>query len=145
MHVMSQTVFGEFTTYVFPDEFTPGSMLQALHAGHVIAAFNARLFGLNRRPSVATVPVPAGDAYEIKGAVGVKAYNGYKASLTIYKDGGTYTPPAAPVFTRRDKKSKGYTVYDFSFTLAAAPGESSCYVFEIPHYVMSSPYCIAAE
>ena len=141
MHMMAQTVTGEFTTYAFPDEFTRESLFQAMRAGHLLALFNARLMGLNERPHVNPAPAPDGKL-TITGAAATKFYNGYAPELIIYKNGDPFTPAAPATFDQRGKKG-GYTVYDFSFTVPADPDAVACYVFEIPHYLMSSPYCLA--
>jgi hypothetical protein len=143
MHMMSQTVTGEFITYAFPDTFTRESLLAAMHSGHLVAAFNARLLALNQRPGIRTRTTPDGDLH-ISGTAATRFYNGYKPELIIYKNGDDFEPAEPAVFTRRDKKSKGYSVYDFSFTVSADPGAKTCFSFEIPHYIMSSPYCLAA-
>ncbi len=144
MHVMAQAALAEFTTYVFPDEFSRASLVSAIRAGHTIAAYNARLYSLNARPSVAPATA-AGNTFEIKGSAGLNSYNGFKPSFNIYKDGEKYTPGSPVLFMRGAKRHKGYITYDFSFGDTLAAGGSACYVFEIPHYMISSPYCFATE
>ena len=139
MHVMGQTVLGEFTTYVFPDEFDNEALAEAIRSGHTLAAFNSRLFKINMRPSLEPVALPGG-AFEIKAAVGTKFYKGFKPELVVYRNGEEYTPPALE-FEKRDKKKGAYSVYTLSFSDTLAPGDTACYVFEIPHYMFSSPYC----
>lgn len=144
MHLMSQTVLGEFTTYAYPDEFSRASLLEAFRRGRLVAAFNARMIELNERPDIQTRTAPAG-GLAITGTAAAKFYNGYKPELVLYKNGEPYAPVKAPSFTRREKKVKGYTLYDFSFTIEPDAAADACFVFEIPHYVMSSPYCLAPE
>ncbi len=144
MHVMAQAALAEFTTYVFPDEFSRASLVSAIRAGHTIAAYNAKLLSLNARPSISPVTATE-NTFEVKGSVGLNSYNGFKPSLNIYKDGEKHEPEQPVSFTRGKKNTKGYVAYDFSFGDRLAAGESACYVFEIPHYMVSSPYCFASE
>jgi predicted metal-dependent phosphoesterase TrpH len=145
MHNLIQAALGEFTTYVFPDEFNRESLVAAIRNGGTIAAFNAKINFLNMRPSL-TPRAVAGNEFEIKGAFELKTQNGPKPALVVYKDGVEYTPRVPARFVRTGAKNrKGFIPYELSFGGALAAGESACYVFEIPHYMFSSPYCLVAE
>jgi hypothetical protein len=143
MHVIAQATLGDFATYVFPDEFNRDSLVSAIRNGNTIAAFNAKIYSLNARPSLKSVAA-AGNTFEIEGRVGLNSYNGYKPSLIVYKDGVEYSPSSPATFVRGKKNAKQYVSYEFSFGDNLAPGTSACYVFEITHFIISSPYCFTA-
>ncbi|MFA6449087.1 MAG: hypothetical protein WCX65_06465 [bacterium] len=140
MHTMLQATLGDFTTYIFPDEFNHDSLVSAIRNGYTVAAFNAKINSLNMRPSLAPVAT-AGNAFGIKGSVSLKMAGGPKPSIVIYKGGEKYMTQSPAILTRASKSSKGYSQFEFSFGDKLAPGESACYAFEIPHYMFSSPYC----
>ncbi len=140
---MAQTKLGEFTTYVFPDEFNRDSLVSAIRYGSTIAAFNLKIFSLNIRPSIEPVTV-SGGGFEIKGTVGLIKYFSFKPSINVYKDGIEYVPPVQVTFNRTEKKQEKYSLYDFYFTDKLALGVSACYVLEVPHYMISSPFCFTA-
>ncbi|MFA6450138.1 MAG: hypothetical protein WCX65_11745 [bacterium] len=144
MHVMAQTTLGDNTTYVFPDAFNRESLVSALRAGSAIAAFNAKILSLNMKPSQTPV-VLTSDAFEVKGAIALKSYNGFKPSIVVYKNGVEFAPAVPATLTRGEKGAKNYFAYDFSFGDKLAPGATACYVFEIPHYIVSSSFCFAGK
>ncbi len=144
MHSLVQATIGEFTTYILPDEFNSASMVKALRNGNTIAAFNAKLFKISERPSN-TIRNAAGNEFSIKGTLGLKVGLGPKASMIVYKNGEVFTPKNPVTFERGEKLQKGYVTYNFSFGDKIEPGAASCYVFEIPQYVVSSPYCYTAK
>jgi hypothetical protein len=144
MHSLVQTTLGDFTTYILSDEFNSASLEKALRNGSTIAAFNAKLFRINERPSNSPRAVD-GNEFKIEGALGVKVGTGPKAAMIVYKNGEVFTPENAVSFERGEKAQKGYTTYNFSFGDKIKPGGVSCYVFEIPQYVVSSPFCYTAK
>ncbi len=144
MHVLVQTTLGEFTTYILSDELNSISLEKAIRNGNTIAAFNAKLFGINERPSNIPRTIDNNE-FKIEGTFGLKAGNGQKASMIVYKNGEPFSPTYAVSFERGEKKRKGYATYDFSFGDVIKPGGTSCYVFEIPRYVVSSPFCYTAK
>jgi len=144
MHSLMQASLGDFTTYAFSDAFSIDSLYQAVKAGHTIAAFNAKIDAINMRPSLQKRQTSAA-GFNINAEIELKTINGPKPVLNIYKNGEKTSTASAPVLKRGEKASKYYTKYELSFGDSLASGESACYVFEIPHYVFSSPYCFSAD
>ena len=144
MHSLLQSSLGEFTAYVFPDKFTRESMIAAIRNGNTLAAFNAVVSEINMRPALSSRRLPGG-SFEISGVVGLRIQNGPKPAFNIYKNGEKYSPRNPSSFERGKKDAKGYITYSFSFGDAVKSDEESCYVFEIPHYILSSPYCFSGR
>ncbi len=144
MHTLMQATLGDFATYVFPDRFERDTFIDAFRAGHTIAAFNAKIESLSARPAFEPAAVGA-DGFEVRGAVSLKLLGGPKPVIVVYKDGDEFKPTIPAKLERKGKSVKSYTPYEFTFGDKPAPGATACYVVEIPHYMISSPYCFKSE
>ncbi len=144
MHMLAQTHFADFYTHVLADEFARESLKAGMLAGHTIAGFNAKLLFISARPSFKPAAAP-GATFSVKGGVAIKTVAGVPPSLVVYKNGEEAAISAPPVLEKRGKAAKGYLSFELSFGDTLRPGETACYVFEIPRYMISSPYCYEAE
>jgi len=144
MHVLAQAHFADFYTHILADEFSRESLKAGMLAGHTIAGFNTKLLFISARPSFK--PAAAlGASFAVKGGVAIKTVAGVQPSLVVYKNGEEAATAAPAVLEKRGKAAKGYSTFELSFGDTLRPGETACYVFEIPRYMISSPYCYKAE
>ncbi|HRY60408.1 MAG TPA: hypothetical protein P5096_03440 [Patescibacteria group bacterium] len=116
-------------TYIFPDQFTKQSTIEAIKNGKTIATRGVWGVYVSYPPSSFNQPMN-------KLQIIIKLKEGLgnvtkKITVNIYKNGNLHKKITA----QPSPKQKGV------YAVEVMPKESGCYVFEMVGYLVTSPYC----